>query len=112
VSQARTGDADAWPALYRRYHGMVFRTAYLLIGDSGRAEEPTQDVFVQVFRSLDRYAPERGAFTTWLHQITVNLCLNARRHRLWRWLSLDLLSGEDAAPTGSTKSPCIVSSPG
>ena len=95
VSRAQTGDAEAWAALYQRYHPMVFHTAYLLLGDIGRAEEFTQDVFVQVYRTLSQYTPERAAFTTWLHHITVNLCLNARRRRLLRWVSWDRLVGDD-----------------
>ena len=89
VLQAQSGDTEAWAGLYRRYSCMVFRTAYLLLGDRQRAEELTQDVWVQVYRNLHTFSPERGAFTTWLHRITVNLCSNTRRQRLLRWLSLD-----------------------
>src|SRR5262245_8876446 len=86
---ARTGDEDAFAALYERYGALVFRTAYLLLGDAGRAEDVTQDVFVRLYRRLGDYRPEQAAFTTWLHRITVNACLNARRSRLLAWLSLD-----------------------
>jgi RNA polymerase sigma-70 factor (ECF subfamily) len=40
-----------------------------------------QDVFWQVYRLLNTYDASRGAFTTWLHRITVNYCLNRRRRR-------------------------------
>lgn len=85
---ARAGDDDAFAALYERYGALVYRTAFLMLGDVGHAEELTQDVFTRLYRRLDEYKPERGAFTTWLHSITVNACLNARRRWL-AWLSLD-----------------------
>jgi RNA polymerase sigma-70 factor, ECF subfamily len=94
VRAAQTGDQEAFAALYQRYGALVYRTAYLLLGDAGHAEELMQDVFVRLHSSLARYQPERGAFSTWLHSITVHACLNARRRRLWGWLSLDRARSE------------------
>jgi RNA polymerase sigma-70 factor, ECF subfamily len=88
VHAAQLGDHDAFEALYQRYGASVFRTAYLLLGDTGRAEEITQDVFVQVYRKLHSYSLERGAFPAWLYTITVRTTRNARRRR-WPWRSLD-----------------------
>jgi len=93
VRAAQAGDQEAFAALYQRYGALVYRTAYLLLGETGHAEELTQDVFVRLHGSLARYQPERGAFSTWLHAITVHACLNARR-RLWGWLSLDRARAE------------------
>jgi RNA polymerase sigma-70 factor (ECF subfamily) len=92
VRAAQTGDQEAFTALYQHYGALVYRTAYLLLGDAGRAEELTQDVFVRLHSRLGQYQPDRGAFTTWLHSITVNVCLNARRRRLLSWFSLDRAS--------------------
>ncbi|HEU5098205.1 MAG TPA: hypothetical protein VFU22_04115 [Roseiflexaceae bacterium] len=39
VREAQTGDQGAFTALYRHYGALVYRTAYLLLGDTGRAEE-------------------------------------------------------------------------
>jgi RNA polymerase sigma-70 factor, ECF subfamily len=94
VRAAQTGDQEAFAALYQRYGALVYRTAYLLLGDAGYAEELTQDVFVRMHGSLARYQPDRGAFSTWLHSVTVHACLNARRRRLWGWLSLDRARAE------------------
>ena len=86
---AQAGDQAAFAALYQRYGALVYRTAYLMLGDAGRAEELTQDVFMRLHRRLDQYSAERGAFSTWLYSITVNACLNARRRPWLGWLSLD-----------------------
>ena len=72
--------------LFVRYNPMVVRTAYLLLSDWMEAEDIAQDVWIHVGAQHARYDPQRGAWTTWLHQITVNRCLN-RRRRLARWIS-------------------------
>ena len=94
VREAQTGDHEAFAALYQHYGALVYRTACLMLGDAGRAEELTQDIFVRLHSRLNQYHPDRGAFTTWLHSITVNACLNARRRRLLAWFSLDRASAD------------------
>ncbi len=73
VQQASQGDSESFAALYQSYAPRVLRVAYLILGDAGRAEKVTQDVFVQVYHHLDDYCPEQSAFSTWLHRITLNL---------------------------------------
>lgn len=94
IDAARTGDADAFGALYDQYVGMVFHTAYHILGDRQQAEDVTHDVFVRVSQKLAQYAADRGAFSTWLHQITVNTCINTTKRPWTRWLSLDRATEE------------------
>ena len=68
-----------WDAIVREHSARVYRLAYRLTGDPHEAEDLTQDVFVRVFRSLDRYRP--GTFEGWLHRITTNLFLDKVRRR-------------------------------
>ena len=49
-----------------------------LTGSRAEAEERTQDVFVQAWRRLSSFRGE-SAISTWLHRLTVNLVLTARR---------------------------------
>ncbi len=98
VQQVQAGNRQAFATLYQQYGLSVFRTAYFMLGDVGRAEDVTQEVFLQVYKSADTYMPEKGAFTTWLHRITVNRCLNARRHRFLAWFSLDRPALEQSVP--------------
>jgi len=42
-----------------------------------------------LFKSLAAYDPQKGAFTTWLHRITINYCLGERRKRRISTLPLD-----------------------
>lgn len=60
------------------HQGIAFRTAYLLAGDAGLAEEAAQDAFVKAHRALGRF--RRGApFRPWLLRIVANEARNRRR---------------------------------
>ncbi|MGO0576699.1 RNA polymerase sigma factor SigE [Ornithinimicrobium panacihumi] len=69
----------SWEEIVREHSARVYRLAYRLTGDPHEAEDLTQDVFVRVFRSLERYRP--GTFEGWLHRITTNLFLDKVRRR-------------------------------
>lgn len=75
---ARSGDVDAFEALYRAHAGRVHALALRLTGDGRHAEELTQDVFVQAWRKLAEFRGESG-LATWLHRMTVNAMLQEAR---------------------------------
>ena len=52
--------------------------------------------------SLNRYDPARGAFSTWLYSITVNKCLNRRRHWTFFTTSLDEVAEKNFPATAIT----------
>jgi RNA polymerase sigma-70 factor (ECF subfamily) len=81
LRRCQAGDEEAFAQLFEEYKNLVYRAAYLTLGNTVDAEDILQDVFLQVHRSLETYDSNRGAFTTWLHRITVNRCLNWRRRR-------------------------------
>ena len=82
-----------WEQIVREHSARVYRLAYRLTGDQHEAEDLTQDVFVRVFRSLERYRP--GTFEGWLHRITTNLFLDKVRRR--QRIRFDALTEELAA---------------
>ena len=78
VQKARQGDREAFHALYQTHVGRVFALCLRLTGRAEEAEEHTQDVFVRVWERLAGFRGE-SAFSTWLHRLTVNEVLQARR---------------------------------
>jgi RNA polymerase sigma-70 factor (ECF subfamily) len=60
------------------------------------AREVAQDVFVRVVRALPRFRGD-SAFSTWLHRITVNVCLDYLRSA-YRKPAVDLV---DTVPAHS-----------
>jgi RNA polymerase sigma-70 factor (ECF subfamily) len=79
---AQAGDPDAFGALYHAHVGRIFALCLRLVGDTQRAEELTQDVFVRAWARLASYRGE-SAFATWLHRLAVNVVLTDRR-TTWR----------------------------
>jgi RNA polymerase sigma-70 factor (ECF subfamily) len=82
----RARDNDPWAAeqLVRRYQKKVYGIAYQLCGfDAEEARDTAQEALLQVFRNLGQFEG-RSRFSTWLHRIAVNACLDARRRRR-RW---------------------------
>lgn len=61
----------------------VMRTVYLIVQDEGRAEEITQDAFVQLFRHWRKVCTydRPGA---WVRRVAIRLAINSvnREHRL------------------------------
>ena len=76
---ARGWTVPSWEEIVEEHSARVYRLAYRLTGNAHDAEDLTQEVFVRVFRSLDRYTP--GTFEGWLHRITTNLFLDQARRK-------------------------------
>ena len=78
VALAAAGDRLAFERLYRQHVSRVFSLCARMVTDRTRAEELTQDVFVRAWEKLHLFRGE-SAFGTWLHRMTVNVVLNARK---------------------------------
>ena len=86
--------------VYREYAPRVYHTARRMLRSDRDAEDVTQDVLLQVVRSLPGFRGE-SAFPTWLHRVTINAALLHRRReaRNVRTVTepLDDLPGEAAS---------------
>jgi RNA polymerase sigma-70 factor, ECF subfamily len=90
VGRCRRGDETAWRELVARHTRRVFGIAYRFVGRVDEAEDLTQDIFVKVFQSLDRYRESDGAFSTWVGTVARNHAIdNYRRRREERARRLD-----------------------
>jgi RNA polymerase sigma-70 factor, ECF subfamily len=77
---AHGGDLNAFEALVRRYQRRVFALAYQHLHDSHEAQDLAQEVFVRLFRNLDRYDPARP-FEPWFWRLAGNVAASYRRRR-------------------------------
>ena len=100
ISRAQSGDKEAFALLFEQYKNLVYKTAYLMLGEGTEAEDALQEIFVQVYKSLSGFDPGKAAFTTWLYRVTFNYCLNHRRKK--RPLTLPL---EDIVPALKSEFP-------
>ncbi len=78
ILRAQQGDQEAFRALYQAHVGRVHALCLRMTASTAEAEDRVQDVFVRVWRQLGSFRGE-SAFSTWLHRLTVNEVLQARR---------------------------------
>lgn len=97
VGRAQQGEEPAFEQLYRRYSRALYSLAYQMLGAHQDADEVLQETFVRVFKNLPRLrSPE--AFTSWVYQITINLCMDYRKMRARaRWQPIADENNESAA---------------
>jgi RNA polymerase sigma factor (sigma-70 family) len=80
IKQIASGDRTALKTLYAEFGKRVFNTALGLVQNREEAEEITQDVFVEVFRSAADFKFQ-SSVSTWLYRISMNKSLDAIRYR-------------------------------
>ena len=80
VSRAAGGDSAAFQALVEQHRSRVYRVAYQFAGNHADAEDIAQEVFIKVYRSLDRFRQD-AQLTSWLYRIVMNACIDHRRRQ-------------------------------
>ncbi|MFD1703127.1 sigma-70 family RNA polymerase sigma factor [Methylopila henanensis] len=81
------GDQRAFARLVARHGPKAQAVAHRFTGSASEAEDLVQEAFWRVWRSADRWRPGGARFSTWLHRVVVNLCVDHdRRRRLRRFL--------------------------
>lgn len=63
---AGAGDQTAFASFYDQFAGRVYGLVDRLVGNEGIAEEVTQEVFVEVWRTAARFDPTRGSAAAWV----------------------------------------------
>jgi RNA polymerase sigma-70 factor, ECF subfamily len=80
IQQLRGGDKAAFKILFENFKSRVFNTCISYLQHTEEAEEITQDVFIEIYRSIGTYKGE-STLSTWIYRISVNKCLDFLRHR-------------------------------
>lgn len=75
VEQSQAGDAMAMERLILKYQNRIYNVILKMCGNPDDAAELTQEAFVKVIESIDKFKG-RSSFYTWLFRIAVNLTLN------------------------------------
>jgi len=83
LRRCRSGDERAYRDLVTRYQRQVYSVALRMLRSSEDAEDVTQETFVRVFRSIERYDPTRP-FAAWIFTIAARLSIDHLRRRRTR----------------------------
>jgi len=102
VRRCVAGDAAAWEELVQRYNRRIYNICYRFAGSAEDAQDLTQDVFIKMYRTLNSFDVERGAFMTWVTTVTRNLLVDhfrkSKQDRLTDSLDTAPSDHEDAMP--------------
>ncbi|WP_290514425.1 ECF RNA polymerase sigma factor SigK [Aeromicrobium sp.] len=74
------GDEAAFGAIYDALGSSVYGLARRVIRDPSRAEEVSQEVFMQVWQSASRFDPNRGSAKSWVLTLAHRRAVDAVRH--------------------------------
>lgn len=97
LERCRAGDEGAFAQLVRQHESMAWSLAARLLGDPDEARDVCQDVFLKLYRTLDRFEG-RCSLRTWIYRIVVNACRNRRRWWCRRRRHVEARALEDLAP--------------
>ncbi len=75
VRKAQSGNMGAFTELVRRHDRSVLALVARYVNNAEDAKDIFQEVMIRVFRGLPAFQ-YRSEFSTWIHRITVNVCLN------------------------------------
>jgi RNA polymerase sigma factor (sigma-70 family) len=104
LRRCMAGDAAAWEEIVQRYHRRIYNICYRFAGSGDDAQDLTQDVFIKMYKTLNTYDVERGAFMTWVTTITRNLLVDhfrkSKHDRMTDSLDAAPSEHEDAVPIG------------
>jgi len=100
IEGCRKGDTAAFESLFTEYKFFVYRDALLMTGIREKADDVLQDVFITIWKSIDKYNPKKAKFITWLHRITMNRCIDLFRKEKERLSTLgdDICMGKNSLP--------------
>ncbi len=80
ITRIARGDESAFGALYDVLGASVHGMARRVIRDPNRAEEVTQEVFLQVWQTAARFDPDRGSAKSWVLTLAHRRAVDAVRH--------------------------------
>lgn len=88
VSTAIGGGDASFEELVRRYQRPIVSYVYRMLNDYDNSLDVTQEVFIKVYNSLERYSCDYK-FSTWLYRIAHNAAIDHLRRNSMNSLSLE-----------------------
>ncbi len=75
IDKILEGDTNAFSVLVDRYKDLVFTLALRMVKNREEAEEVSQDTFIKVYKSLNKFKGN-SKFSTWIYRVAYNTCLD------------------------------------
>ena len=73
-------DPRTFETILSTYKTQVYRTALMILKNEADAEDASQDIFLNIYKSLHKWKGN-SALSTWIYRITHNVCIDIIRKR-------------------------------
>jgi len=78
VAELKGGSEDAYAWLIAQFHQSIYSLVYRVLNDPSDAADVTQEVFLKVFRGMERFNGQ-ASLKTWIYRIAIHEASNQRR---------------------------------
>jgi len=78
VAELKAGSEDAYSWLIAKYHQPIYSLVYRIVDDPADAPDTVQEVFLKVFKGINRFNGE-SSLKTWIYRIALHEASNRRR---------------------------------
>lgn len=95
IAKAVRGREDGFEELVRRYQRPITGYVFRMLGNYESALDVSQEVFIKVYNSLERYSSEYK-FSTWLYRIAHNAAIDHMRRNSVNQQSLETENADGA----------------
>ncbi len=79
IKRLQERDEKAFRQMVEEHQGKVYSLLARMIGNPNEAEDLLQEVFIQVFKSIDQFRGD-AKLSTWLYRIAANTCKNRLKY--------------------------------
>lgn len=88
VKDCLADNRESFGELVSRYKKLVYSVIYKFTRDNEEVNDLSQEVFIKIYRSLDKYDLQYK-FSTWTVKVATNICLDSVRRKKLNTVSLD-----------------------
>lgn len=96
VAAILDGEAALYTDLVERYRGRLINYLNRFLGNVQESEELSQEVFLRVYRALDRFNPQYR-FSTWLFRVAKNAAIDLIRKRRLKLVPMQRVGADGQA---------------
>ena len=77
-------DSNAYRYLYLHYRGALYNIISQIITDTETANDVLQEVFIAIWKNIEKYDSEKGRLFTWMLNIARNTAINKTRSKIYK----------------------------
>lgn len=86
IQRILTGNREAYSEIFERTNAEVYKTVHFLIDDKSDVEDVVQEIYIQVYKSLNKFDTDRF-FQPWLMGFVIKQ-IHAYRRKKWMHLRI------------------------